>query len=128
MLYVLMKVFRQFGVLVLLLASWLTPAMACMVPYAPMTPEERACCRMMKYQCGEMEMPASHSCCQKIPPNAYDSALDTKAVAFHPVAGPVIWLAASQLVNPSASVTAWVEHTDYSPPKSTPSTISILRI
>jgi len=123
-----MSALRQFGVLVLLLASWLTPAMACMLPGAQMSAEERACCRIMQNQCGQMEMPASHGCCQKTPPNVYENALDTKAEALHPVAITVVWLASPELLNPTSSVTGWVEHRDYSPPKSPPSTISILRI
>src|SRR5580692_3935797 len=123
-----MRIFRQLGALVLLLATCLAPAMACMVPDAQMNTPERACCRTMKNQCGQMEMPASHGCCQKTPPSVHDNALDTKAVTFHPVAIPVIWLAASELANPASGVTSWVEHPDYSPPKSPPSTISILRI
>src|ERR1700728_4382946 len=123
-----MRVLRQFGVLVLLLVSCLAPAMACMVPDAQMNTEERACCRAMKNQCGQIDMPASHGCCQKAPPSAYDNALDTKAVTYHPAVVPVLWLAAVELVNPTSAVIGWLEHTDYSPPKSPPSTISILRI
>jgi hypothetical protein len=123
-----MRVLRQFGVLVLLLVSCLAPAMACMVPDAQMNTEERACCRMMKDQCGQMGMPASHGCCQKTPPSVRDNALDTKAVTFHPVVVAVIWLAASELVNPVSAGADWAERPDYSPPKSPPSTISILRI
>ncbi|WP_263350020.1 hypothetical protein [Acidicapsa acidisoli] len=123
-----MRVFRQFGVLVLLLVSCLTPAMACMVPDAQMSTEERACCRTMKNQCGQMEMPASHGCCQTTSPGTRDSALNTKAVTFHPVVAPVIWLAAFELLTPNLAVTGRVEHLDYSPPKSPPATISILRI
>ena len=123
-----MRALRKFGVLVLLLASWLTPAMACVIPGAQMSTEERACCRMMKNQCGQMGMPASHGCCQKIPPSVHDNALNTKPVTIHPVVVPVIWLAAPELVNPSCAVAECVEHPSYSPPKSPPATISILRI
>jgi hypothetical protein len=123
-----MRVLRQFGVLVLLLVSCLAPAMACMVPNAQMNTEERACCRAMKNQCGQMEMPALHGCCQKTLPSVRDNALDTKTVTFHPVVATVIWLAAFELVNPAAIVTGWLERPDYSPPKSPASTISILRI
>jgi len=119
---------RQFGLLVLLTASCLTPVMACMVPGAQLTTEERACCRMMQNQCGQMEMPASHGCCHKAPPNVYDSVLGTKAATEHAVAIPVIWLTSFDLLNPSSSVTGWIERRDYSPPESPPSTISILRI
>src|SRR5216683_2958825 len=95
-----MRVLRQLGVLVLLLVSCLAPAMACMVPNAQMSTQERACCRMMKNQCGQMEMPASHGCCQKAPPSVHDNALDTKPMTFHPVVVPVIWLAASEMEHP----------------------------
>src|ERR1700756_2011415 len=123
-----MRPLRQFGVLVLLLAPCLSPAMACMVPNAEMSIQERACCRMMKNQCGQMGMPASHGCCQKTPPSVHNNALDTKVMSFHPVVVPVIWLAASELANPKSAVTGWVEHPDCSLPKSPPSTISIPRI
>jgi hypothetical protein len=123
-----MRALRQFGVLVLLLASCLTPAMACVVPGATLTTEGRACCRMMQNQCEQMKMPASHGCCQKAPANVYADALDANVVALHPVAITVVWLTSPELLNPTSSVTAWVEHHDYSPPKSPPSTISILRI
>jgi hypothetical protein len=123
-----MRLFRQFGALILLLATCVAPAMACMVPNAEMNTAERACCRTMKNQCGEMEMPASHGCCQKTPASVHDSALDTKAVVFHPVVVPVIWLAAFELVNPTTTITGWVERPDYSPPKFPPAAISILRI
>jgi hypothetical protein len=123
-----MKALRQFGVLVLLLVSCLAPAMACVVSSTQMSTEERACCRAMKNQCGQMEMPASHGCCQKTPPSVHDNALDSKTVVFHSVVAPVIWLSAFELVNQTTTVIGWVEHPDYSPPKFSAATISILRI
>jgi hypothetical protein len=102
--------------------------MACMIPDAQMSTQERDCCRTMKDQCGQMEMPASHGCCQKTLPSVRDSALDTKAVTFHPVMLPVVWLAAVELVKPASVTIEWLEHPDYSPPKPPPATISILRI
>lgn len=123
-----MRALRQLGVLVLLLASSLSPAMACMMPGAQMTTEERACCRMMNYQCGQMQMSKSTGCCQKVPPSAFDNALATRPSALHPVAVSAVWLTASELMRPVSSAAGWVEHRDYSPPKSPPSTISILRI
>jgi hypothetical protein len=123
-----MKGLRQLGVFVLLLATSLTPAMACMAPAAQMTTEERACCRMMNYQCGQMQMSKSSGCCQKTPPRAFDNALATRPSVLHPVAVSVFRLSASEVMNRTPSVAGWVEHTDYSPPKSSPSTLSILRI
>ena len=123
-----MPLFRQIGVIVLLLLLAFAPAIACASPYAQLTPAEQACCHAMHFQCGQTAMPASHGCCQRTSPSVHDNALDTKAVAFHPAMVPVIWLAAWALVNPAPAVIGWVEHSDYSPPKSPPATISILRI
>src|SRR5258708_4551466 len=105
-----MRVLRQFGVLVLLLVTCLAPAMACMVPSAQMSTQERACCRMMKNQCGQMEMPASHGCCKKTPPSVHDNALDTKTVALHPVAVTTIWLTDYELLKPSTADAGRVDH------------------
>lgn len=123
-----MRTLRQFGVLVLMLVTCFAPAMACLVPSAEMNTQERACCRMMKNQCGQMEMPASQNCCQKTPASSYNNALATKGADFHPVVSPVVWLAAFELVNPNPVVGEWVERPDYSAPKSPPATISVLRI
>src|SRR5579859_6872310 len=94
---------RKFGVLAMVFTALLTPTMACMVPDAPMTSEERACCQMMKNHCGEKGMPASHGCCKKIPESLYDNALNAKAVTLHPVVVPVIWLPALHVGNPTSS-------------------------
>ncbi len=127
-----MKGLRQFGVLVLLvLTSW-APAMACMTSSAQMSAQmsaqQRACCRTMSNPCGQMQMSTSHGCCQKTLANLYEQALDTKTAESYPLVVLPLWLAASRLANPVAAITAWVERPDYSPPKSQPSTISILRI
>jgi hypothetical protein len=99
-----------------------------MVPDTQMSTEERACCRMMKNQCGQIEMPASHSCCQKTPPSVHDNALATKVIALHPVAIAAVWLTASESLDQTSVVSGSIEHPDCSPPKSPPSAISILRI
>jgi hypothetical protein len=122
-----MRILRQFGVLVLLLVSCVAPAMACAIPDAQMSAQERACCQMMKSQCGQMEMPASHGCCRQTPQSIHSNALDTKMVVLHPAALTAIWLTASDLLHP-ATVVGWVDRPEHSPPKSPPSTISILRI
>lgn len=123
-----MKALRQFGIVMLLLVSYLTPAMACMVSDVQMNADERACCRAMNSQCGQMEMSASHGCCQKAPKSAQDNALDTKVVTHHPVAATVIWLTAAESLNLRAFTTASLEHLDSSPPQPPPSSVSVLRI
>jgi hypothetical protein len=122
------RILRQIGVLVLLLATGLAPAMACMVPGALMTTEERACCRMMHNQCEQMGMPASHGCCQKAPQSTLDKALITNATNYHPVAVAVASLAIYEQL-PAPLVTAeWIDRPDYSPPQFPPGSNSILRI
>jgi hypothetical protein len=121
------KHFRQFGALLLLLVSCVAPTMACLAPDAQMTTEERACCRMMKNQCGQMGMSASHGCCKKAP-SVSDSALKTDTVTMHPVAFAVLWVSLFDLLAPHDAITGWVERPEYSPPKSPPSAITILRI
>lgn len=116
---------RQFGV-VLLLVSYLAPATACMASQMPMNAEERACCHAMQNHCAPMGMSASYGCCQQTPPGAHDNALHSQVVRFHPIAIATIRLAAS--LNPTPDVAGWVEHADYSPPKSPLGTVSILRI
>jgi hypothetical protein len=113
----MIRAFRQLGALILLLVT-------CMVPGAEMSAQERACCRTMKNQCGQMGMPASHGCCQKAPPSVHDNALVTKTVALSPVAITAIWLTAYELLHPASVVVGWVGHPDYSPPPA----VSILRI
>jgi hypothetical protein len=123
-----MRVLRQLGALVLLLVTTVAPAMACVVPDAQMTAAERACCRMMKDQCGQMAMPASHGCCQKTPQSVYINAPAAKTLTVHQVTAAPFWLTASELLNPNAIVARGVDRPEYSLPKSPPSVVSVLRI
>jgi hypothetical protein len=123
-----MKAARQFGIVILLLVSYLTPAMACMVSDVQMNAEERACCLAMKNHCEQMGMPASHGCCQKTSKSAQDNALDTKTATYHPVTVAVGGLSAMESLNPNPVATGLVEHADASPPQSPLSSISVLRI
>jgi hypothetical protein len=99
-----------------------------MAPDAQMTSEERACCRMMKSKCGQMEMPASHGCCKKAPMSVHDNALKTESVPFHPAALVAIWVSSFDLLAPQDASNGWVQRPEHSPPKSPPSAITILRI
>jgi hypothetical protein len=123
-----MKVMGQFGVVIVLLMSYLTPAMTCMVSGVQMNAEERACCQAMKNQCERMAVPSSHGCCQTTSQSSRDNALDTKAVTYHPVAVAMIWLTPADWVPQTPVAARRVEDGDYSPPKSPRSSISVLRI
>jgi hypothetical protein len=65
-----MKAIRQFAVIVAILLPLVSPAMACVLPDAQLTPAERACCKQMATHCGHMQMPMAHGCCQKDVPAA----------------------------------------------------------
>jgi len=119
---------RQFGVVLLLLVSFVAPAMACMAPDAEMTAEERACCRMMKNDCGQMEMPASHDCCKTTPGSMRDGVLSSDSVASHPVEGRQVCVAYLDLLPHREITDGWVQRPEHSPPKPPPSIISVLKV
>lgn len=122
------KAARQLAIVLLLVTSYLMPAMACMVSTVRMNAEERACCLTMKNQCEQMGMPASHGCCQKAPKSAQDNAVTTEAVTYHPVVVAIIWLPAAERLSLNPVAAGWVEHANDSPPQSPSSSISVLRI
>ena len=93
-----------------------------------MTVEERACCRMMKNDCGQMEMPTSHDCCKKSPGTARDSALRTDSVSFHPLVTMAVSVPVFDLFPPRDATKGWIQRPEHSPPKSPPSIISSLRV
>jgi len=113
---------------VLLLVSCVAPAMACMTPDAQMTTEERACCRRMQSQCGQMEMPGSHDCCKKAPKTVYDSALKTEMASVHPATFVSLWVSLFEIFPPQDAGRVWTQRPQHSPPKSPPSAIINLRV
>jgi len=117
---------RQLGIVIVLLVSYLTPAMACMVSDVQMNAEERACCRMMQNQCEQMGMSSSHGCCQRAAQSSHDNALVTKGATYHPVVVAAICLAISDCFQPVYSPTDRIDYLGYSPPP--PGSISVLRI
>ncbi len=54
-----------------------SPAVACLLPMASMTPAEHECCQKMAHQCGSAMMPASHTCCQAQPDHTAVSPVAT---------------------------------------------------
>ena len=117
----------KFVVLVLTLSVWASPLMACMLPDAMLTLEERECCQTMAGQCGDMDMPTSHSCCT---PTVRENAPYLIGTRF---AAPVSQAVAALQVTGAAIFTDSVSHvynwdSTHSPPLSPPETISILRI
>jgi len=118
------KIVRQLAIVLLLIILPGLPAMACLIPGAEMTEAERECCKHMAQQCGSMNMPSSHSCCQKEVSRPTSMLGATFAQLMAPALGvaviseppqhPVIAVHSLFELNPS--------------PESPPGTSSILRI
>ena len=113
---------------VFLLAVVGGPAMACFLPDAQMTQAERECCRHMAEQCGKMQMPSSHSCCETVVvpgPVSLVTAIHSLAVDLSVV--PHFAVQPDAALASPADWSALVSSV-HSPPESPPSTSQILRI
>lgn len=101
------------------------PAMACLVPGAEMTEAERDCCKQMAQQCGSMNMPSSHSCCEKevSRPNSMLGATFAQLVA--PALSDAV---VSELPQPLAIAPQFSAFEFHPLPESPPGASSILRI
>lgn len=122
------KPLQQFGALLLLLLSFVAPAMACMTSDAGMTVEERACCRSMKADCGQGEMPASHDCCKKTPSAVQSIPLRLDVASFHPVLAVAVGTLLLDLFPPDDKIHGLIPRPEHSPPRPPPSSISVLRV
>lgn len=123
-----MRIVRHLGVLLLLLVFCAAPVMACVTAESNMAAEERACCRMMHDQCGQMEMPSSQDCCAKAPSVPLENAMQSNPVRFHPVAALVLWVASFHGLAQDSVRQAWIQSPELWPPKSPPVAITVLRI
>jgi len=61
-----LKVIGKFASAFLLLWLFASPAMACLLPGAQLSQEEKECCRSMVGMCDDMARNTSHSCCVKV--------------------------------------------------------------
>ncbi len=115
-------------VLVSIVLLWVAaPAIACVLPGVTLTPAERECCHHMAQQCGQTEMPASHSCCQA--PARHQDALTQASVSI-PTRLVTIAVTAIQatLVLPATTRELLAIDLHSPPPDSQSSSISILRV
>ena len=117
----------KFVVLLMALSVFASPLMACMLPDTALTQEERECCQDMDGSCGQMDMPASHSCC-KLTVRGFDPYLVNSRVSM--VHQPVLILPHTSNHISFAQNFSQTEFSvsDHSPPLFLPDTSSILRI
>jgi hypothetical protein len=117
----------KLAALSLVISIWASPVMACMLPDIALTVEERECCSDMGDQCGQMDMPSSHSCC-KITVHEIDSYLINARFAPDHSQPAVVPVLSNDIPLPAILMQADSQTQGHSPPASPPETIAILRI
>jgi hypothetical protein len=122
------KFLSNLGALLLLNIICLSPVMACMAPDAQMSAAERACCHIMKNECGQMPMPASHGCCEKTLPSITVVALDRKATLFHHAGTDFVKWMATDLLSSQQVQSDLISDLNASPPRDFAPAFSNLRI
>ena len=118
----------KFAVLALVVSLWASPLMACMLPDALLTVEERECCKSMADDCGQMDMPASHSCCKVVVRQADSYLVNTRFPTVHSIVGFTLFVVTPESSLPVIPEPMNTAFTGHSPPISPPETVSILRI
>jgi hypothetical protein len=121
------KHLAKVGVFLLAFLIGGTPLMACMLPSFAFTEQEQACCRRMAHQCGDREMPSSHSCCKTVGPDRTAVAKSSFKLAYQ---AQLLYVAQaiSQLAEPPQQALATFAVLGHSPPETPPSYPDILRI
>jgi len=118
----------KLAIVALMLSLWASPLAACLLSDSALTIEEQECCRQMADQCGQMEMPSSHSCCtmtvRQIDPYVINQRF--KSGHSHPVVTPLI--AVPDTLAPADISQAGFRTQTHSPPVLHAETVSILRI
>ena len=124
---VTVKLVGKFAVLLMALSVFATPLMACLLPDATLTEEERECCRHMAGDCGNM--PASHSCCKTVVKDSDPYVSTARSLISAPTHITVASLPTAATMNlrrPISPIAPYLH--GHAPPESPPSTNSILRI
>jgi hypothetical protein len=119
---------RAFALLTIVLLWAITPAMACVLPGATMTPAERECCHHMAERCGSSMMPASHSCCKPQGPTNTVLPQTLAAGTVRPLTIAVMPPVASLATLPAVTVRSHLSFFHAPPPDPSPGCNSVLRI
>jgi hypothetical protein len=117
----------KLAVLSLVISLWASPVMACMLPDIALTVEERECCKDMANECGQMDMPSSHSCCKLTVRDIDSYLINARFTPDHsqPAVAPLL---GNDIPLPAILIQTDSQAQGHSPPTSPPETISILRI
>jgi hypothetical protein len=124
-----MKLFSKAAAAAMLLVLLGVPVMACLAPDAQLTDAEKACCREMANQCGDMGKAGDHSCCQTSVQH-HDAAVvkDAFHTSFPNASAQVASLPPLPMALGSISSTFVPEQLRHPPPAFASPSIEILRI
>lgn len=117
-------VLRTFAILLLAVVVTGVPMLACFVPDAQLTAEERDCCKQMADKCGTSPMPSSHSCCKTIVRGGDDMRVEA-AASTSPA---MVLVGITSTFDDVAAIHFSLTPIASSPPESPPAAISVLRI
>jgi len=116
----------KFTALLLAVALFSSPLMACLQPGNALTAEERECCRQMAGKCGGE---FSHSCCKSTLRDAVPYISSSRSTISVPLHVPVAILpVAAGLVSRNSDSLFFARSKIRAPAESPPEKISILRI
>jgi len=111
----------------MVVSMWAPSLMACMMPDALLTIEERECCKNMADDCGGMEMPASHSCCKVVARQIDSYLIASRFPTVHLAPAAALFVAVQG--NPLEINVVLTSPPFHGPsPPVAPDTISILRV
>ena len=115
------------GAMLLLMLG--VPAMACLIPDAQLSEAEKACCRQMANQCGKMEMPNGHSCCETtVKPQQSAMLKPVPTLSDHRIVLDIVPAAIAASPEQAQAVYSTIRALRHPPPAAHAPTIEILRI
>ena len=125
---IMLKWAGKLAVMILVVSLWAWPLMACMLPDAFLTVEERECCKSMADDCGQMDMPSSHSCCKVVVRQADPCVVKSRFQTVPSLSGVSLCGASTEHPLGINTTPARAVFAGHSPPVTPPETVSILRI
>jgi hypothetical protein len=102
--------------------------MACMLSAGSMSDDEQECCREMAGQCGQADMPSSHSCCKTLAASVQLAVVKAPFDLLHQWIVLDLPRSTSDLQAVTQIGMAFLDGPAYSPPETLPLSPDILRI
>lgn len=124
----MLKWTSKLAIVALTLSLWSSPLVACLLPDSTLTVEEQECCKQMADQCGQMQMPSSHSCCTRTVRQIDPFLINARFTSGHSQPLATSLITGTDILVPASIGQAGPRTEVHSPPILRVETISILRI